>query len=317
LQTVPVSYLAAYRLILYQVNGLLTKKEQKVWKDLQWSLTFENEYLQENPDKEENLDKEENPDEKAKETESDREEEPTPDTTPKPAITPRKSERLSEEKKKPVEEKKPQFSARFVPKMEETGAQIPEDYEASRRAKQTICWANKTASKLDKLEAHLKEAAGMLYYELKNLMLAIKEKIKTCNRVEDLEIQRKRDLKKIEELQKANTRLRTEKSPINKQLEDEKKRKDWEEKALSQLEEANLTVKKLFKFDAASRIQKDTIEEFLEKGDMAYIQIFNTISKFAFDIDESLSDFSSAFLSMRHVMHKLSKEFRSRRPELW
>jgi hypothetical protein len=34
LQTVPVSYLAAYCLNLYQVDGLLTKKEQKAWKDL-------------------------------------------------------------------------------------------------------------------------------------------------------------------------------------------------------------------------------------------------------------------------------------------
>jgi hypothetical protein len=41
---------------------------------------------------------------------------------------------------------------------------------------------------LDKLEAHLKEAAGMLYCEPKNLVPAIMEKIKICNRVEDLEI---------------------------------------------------------------------------------------------------------------------------------
>jgi hypothetical protein len=98
---------------------------------------------------------------------------------------------------------------------------------------------------LDKLEAHLKEGAGMLYCEPKNLVPAIKEKIKICNRVEDLKIQRERDLKKIEELQKADTRLRMEKGLISKQLEDEKKRQAWKEKALSRLEEANLTVKKL------------------------------------------------------------------------
>jgi hypothetical protein len=82
--------------------------------------------------------------------------------------------------------------------------------------------------------------------------------------VEDLKIQRERDLKKIEELQKENTRLRTDKGLIGKPLEDEKKRQAWKEKALSRLEEANLTVKKLLKFDAASRVQNDTIEEFLE-----------------------------------------------------
>jgi hypothetical protein len=98
------------------------------------------------------------------------------------------------------------------------------------------------------------------------------------------------------------------------QLEDEKKKKDWEEKALSQLE-ANLTVKKLFKFDAASRIRKDTIKELLKKGKTTYTRIFNTISKFASNIDESLSDFSSALLPMRYVMQELSKELRSRRPE--
>jgi hypothetical protein len=70
--------------------------------------------------------------------ELDREEEPAPDTTPKLATTPQKSKRLSEEKKKPVEEKKPQYSAKFVPKVGGTGAQILEDYEASGTAEQTI-----------------------------------------------------------------------------------------------------------------------------------------------------------------------------------
>jgi hypothetical protein len=40
LQTVAVGYLAAYCINLYQVNSLLTKKEQKASKDLKWSLTF-------------------------------------------------------------------------------------------------------------------------------------------------------------------------------------------------------------------------------------------------------------------------------------
>jgi hypothetical protein len=80
---------------------------------------------------------------------------------------------------------------------------------------------------------------------------------------------------------------------------------------LSRLEEANLTFKKLAKFDAALRIRKDTIEKFLEKGNTNYSWIFNTLSKFASDIDDSLGEFSSALLSMRYVMEELSKELRN------
>jgi hypothetical protein len=72
----------------------------------------------------------------------DREEDPATNTTAKPETTPRKSERLAEEKK-------PQHLTRFVPKV--GGAHILEDYGASGTAEQTIWWANKTASKIDKL----------------------------------------------------------------------------------------------------------------------------------------------------------------------
>jgi hypothetical protein len=93
LRTVTVSYLAAYCLNLYQVDGLLIKPKQKAWKALKWSLTFGNKYLQKNPDEEN------------EEMELDREEDPAPHTTPKTKTTPWKLERLSEEKKKPTEEK--------------------------------------------------------------------------------------------------------------------------------------------------------------------------------------------------------------------
>jgi hypothetical protein len=116
----------------------------------------------------------------------------------------------------------------------------------------------------------------------------------------------------LQVLQGANLRLKTEKGVLNKQLDHQKKKKDWEEEALSRLEEANMTVKKLFKLDAASRIRKDTIKEFFEKGNKTYTRIFDTISNFASDVDESLSDFSSALLSMRHAMQELSKELRNR-----
>ena len=38
LQTLCVSYLAAFCLNLYVVDGLVTKKEKKAWVDLEWSL---------------------------------------------------------------------------------------------------------------------------------------------------------------------------------------------------------------------------------------------------------------------------------------
>jgi DNA repair ATPase RecN len=85
---------------------------------------------------------------------------------------------------------------------------------------------------------------------------------------------------------------------------------------LSRLEEANLTVKKLAKFDTPSRVWKDTIKEFLEKGDSNQTWIFNTLSKFASDIDDSLSEFSSALQLMRYVMEELSKELKNRREEI-
>jgi hypothetical protein len=249
----------------------------------------------------------------------DEEEDPTPDTTSRPETTLQKLERLemkrpAEEKKKRTEEKRPQHSTRLVPKV--GGAHIPEDYGASKTAEQSIWWATKTASKINKLEAQLKEAAVPLFGEPKNLVPSIKEKIKICNWVEDLEIQKEKDLKRIEELQKANTRLRSKKGLLNLQLEKEKKNQAWKETALSRLEEANLTVKKLAKFDAPSRVRKDTIQEFLKKDDTNYTQIFNTLSKFASDIDDSLSEFSSALLPMKYVMEELSKELRNQREEI-
>jgi hypothetical protein len=75
-------------------------------------------------------------------------------------------------------------------------------------------------------------------------------------------------------------------------------------------------VKKLAKFDVPSRVRKDTIEEYLEKGDSNYTQIFNSISKFMSDIDDSLSEFSSALQSTRYVMEELSKELRKWREEI-
>jgi hypothetical protein len=194
-------------------------------------------------------------------------------------------------------------------------AHIPDDHELSGLAEQSVWWATRTAAKVDKLEAQLNKAAASLFCKPRNLVAAIKEKIQTCTQVEDLELQTDKDRKKIEELQKAMMKLKVEKGLLGRQLEKEKENWAWKEKALSQLEEANLTVKKLAKFDVASRIRKDTIKEFLEKGDTNYTRIFDTLSKFESDIDESLSDFSCALLPMKYTMEELSKELRNQREE--
>jgi hypothetical protein len=69
---------------------------------------------------------------------------------------------------------------------------------------------------------------------------AIKEKIRICNRVEDLEIQKRRDLKKIEELEKANVKLRSEHGILGKQLESEKENWAKKERAFKPTERSQL-----------------------------------------------------------------------------
>jgi uncharacterized protein (DUF4415 family) len=101
-----------------------------------------------------------------------------------------------------------------------------------------------------------------------------------------------------------------EKGLLNKQLENKKKKKkkkkeDFEEKALSQLEKANRTVKKVFKLDTTSKIRKDVIKEFFEKGKKNYTRIFDSISKFAADVDKYLSEFASALMPLKYTMKEL------------
>jgi hypothetical protein len=104
---------------------------------------------------------------------------------------------LSKPEKKPAEAKKVLQSVWFVPKVEGTGAKFPDEYEASRSMEQTIWWAHNSASKLEKIEAHIKEAARMLGCGPASIVEVLKEKIATCNRMEDLQIQKEKDLKRI------------------------------------------------------------------------------------------------------------------------
>jgi hypothetical protein len=83
-----------YAINLYQTDDLLTKVEEKAWKNLKWSLYEGHEWMGGKPDEDEN------PDEEDEETELDRDKAPTLDTTP------RRSERLAGPEKKAVDVKK-------------------------------------------------------------------------------------------------------------------------------------------------------------------------------------------------------------------
>jgi hypothetical protein len=136
--------------------------------------------------------------------------------------------------------------------------------EAPSRIDRAEAKYKEAAAKIKKLEGQIKDAAAPLFCKLENLVAAVKDKIWACFRIEDLEIQGERDRKKIEDINKARFRLRNEKGLLTRQLEDKKKKHAWKAMALSQLEEANLTVKKLAKFDAPGRIRTDAIKKFFK-----------------------------------------------------
>ena len=103
LQSVRVSFLAAYCLNLYQTKEeLLTKKERKAWEHLKWSLAHGHKYAQD-PDNQQSPNKGEGDGE---ETESDKEEHPIPNKSSKPETIPRKLEQAAKEKKKPIKAKR-------------------------------------------------------------------------------------------------------------------------------------------------------------------------------------------------------------------
>ena len=97
------------------------------------------------------------------------------------------------------------------------------------------------------------------------------------------------------------------------QVEDMKKKDAWNEKALSRLEEANLTVKKLAKLNVPGRIRTDTIKQFLEKGSTSYIAIFDTLSKFSADMEEALNKFTESLRPLKGMMENLHRELITRK----
>jgi hypothetical protein len=85
---------------------------------------------------------------------------------------------------------------------------------------------------------------------------------------------------------------------FSKQLQDEKK--EWKERAINRLVEANRTVNQVFKLDTTANLRKDVIKEFFVKGDKNYHCIFGAISKFAKDVDKSLSEFRDVLMPLNY-----------------
>jgi hypothetical protein len=128
-----------------------------------------------------------------------------------------------------------------------------------------------------------------------------------------------KSLKKVEErlreVERDQVWQRSQKIAVEKMLEEEKRRTDWRNKALSRLEEANITVKKLTKLDVPGRIRIDTIDKFLEKGNVNYKPIFDALSKFTNVVEEALSKFQESLQPLRKTMEELSSKLRARRAE--
>jgi hypothetical protein len=108
-------------------------------------------------------------------------------------------------------------------------------------------------------------------------------------------------------------RLNFETGLLKKQMKDGEKRKEREERAVNRLEEANRKVTWVFKLDTAARIRKDVIEDFLEKGGRNYHCIFGAVTKFAKDVDKSLTEFKDALWPMAGNLRDLSSQKPERR----
>ena len=300
-----------------------------------------NKYTRDQPDKEENPDKDNEDAELEKEEKCDPKTSPKPKTTLQRKERPaEEKKRPVEVKEKPLEEKKTAeekgklaegktypYSEMFVPRL--GGQLIPDDYALSGAVEQNVWWALNVAEKVNRLKAReeeaasriekaennykkvaarnaklekwLKEAAMMPISEPKKLREAIQDRIKTCNQVEDLELQlskEEKNLKKAEErlkdVEKDRVWQRSQKIVVEKMLEEEKRRTNWRDKALSRLEEANTMVKKLTKLDVPGIIQTNTIDKFFEKGSVNYKPIFDALSKFTNDVEKALSEFQES-----------------------
>jgi hypothetical protein len=332
---------------------LLTKKERKAWEHLKWSLVHGHEYTkdpdnQQSPDKggedgeETESDKEEDPipDKSSKPETTPRKSERLAEEKRKPVEEKRYT---AEEKGKLAEEKKHPHSEKFQPSVggDHIPEKFPDKFTPSGIAEQTVWWANKTAAVINKLtaqhketaaklekaeakwkeatgkvaqlESQLKEAAIMLCCKPENIAAGIKEKLRVCNTVEDFQIQARKDQQKLAEYEKERSMLRVERAILLTQVEQSKNKDAWNEKALSRLEEANLTVKKLAKLDTPGRIRTEAIDKFLEKGHVNYKPIFDTLSKFTAEMEEALEEFQNSLHPLKEIMKDLHTELRRRR----
>jgi hypothetical protein len=156
------------------------------------------------------------------------------------------------------------------------------------------------------MESHMKEVAGMLSCGLASIVEVLKEKLATYDWMDDLHNQREKDLKRIQELQTNVPWLNFEKGLLNKQVQDEKKKKELEERAVNHLEKANWIVNRVFKLDTTVRIQKDVIKDFSGEGDKNYHCIFDAVTKFAKDVDKSFTKFKDALLPLASNLRALS-----------
>ena len=138
--------------------------------------------------------------------------------------------------------------------------------EATAKLKKAEAKWKEATGKVAQLENQLKEAAIMLYCKPENIAAGIKEKLRICNMVEDFQIQAKKDQRKITEYEKERSTLKIERAILLTQVEQSKNKDAWNEKALSKLEEANLTVKKLAKLDTLGRIRIESHRQVFGEG---------------------------------------------------
>ena len=186
---------------------------------------------------------------------------------------------------------------------------------AAKLEKAEAKWKEATG-KVAHLEGQLKEAAVMLCCSLENIAEGIKDKIRICNTVEDFQIQAKKDRQRMTELENERSLLRAERATLRAEVERSKEKDAWNEKALSRMEEANLTVKKLAKLDTSGLIRTEAIEKYLEKGHVNYKPIFDTLSKFTGDMEEALEEFQTTLHPLKQLMENLHLELRTKRGEL-
>ena len=205
-------------------------------------------------------------------------------------------------------------------KLERTEAkckEVAQNKEAAAKLEKVEAKWKEATKKVAQLEGQLKEAAIMLCCKLgKHCGRESRTKSGYATQSEDFQIQARKDQQKLTEYKKERTILRAERAILLTQVEQTKSKDAWNEKALSRLEEANLTVKKLAKLDTPGRIRTEAIDKFLEKGHVNYKPIFDTLFKFTAEMEEALEEFQNFLHPLKEIMKDLHTELRRRRKGL-